>query len=152
MKNVRVAVMAAVVCVMGCAGKSTPVGPLGPVLDLRPLLPEAVRAKAPADAAAVEHRAEVTAGEPAAKVAVTWRTFTDGPSSYIVSMGFEVVAAAEGVALEAGRFGEPVNRGTAEAVMQSVLWQIVWNNPGAASTRGGTVTGDILADGTLHTN
>jgi hypothetical protein len=36
--------------------------------------------------------------------------------------------------------------------MESVLWHIVWSKTGVSGTKGGTVSGDVLADGTLHTH
>jgi hypothetical protein len=153
MQIARMAVAAIAMLATGaCSGDTTPVGPLGPVHDLRPLLPEGVRAHAPADEAAVERRAEVTVGEPPAKVAVKWRTFADGKGAYIASMALEVVATADGISLDGGPFGSPVNRGTVDAPMQSVGWRIVWSKAGVSGKKSGTVAGDVLADGTLHTH
>ena len=130
----------------GCGSKTTPVGTLD-TIDLRHYLPADVASRAPSDSEAQQHQTEVRVGEPSARVLIRWCSFNDSQNAYLLSASFEVVESAPGVELSAS-VGRPLNFGTTDAVIEATSVSITWYRKSIFVTRGGTLSGDIFADGT----
>jgi|GEM_PF-2677949 hypothetical protein len=137
-------------CVLfsGCCS-TTPTGVFG-TFDLRSHLPEGLMARIPTDDKAAAHRAEVETGDPAAKILIRWRSFTDGPHNYLLSTTFEVVRQAWCSNLKA-EVGTPVNLGTKEAVIEGVPVLLQWNHDTLIGPKSGAWTGVILSTGDMYT-
>jgi hypothetical protein len=132
----------------GCGSKTTPVGPLGDIVDLRHHLPAEAVARAPSDDEAIQHQTEVQIGEPPARVLIRWRSFSDSQHAYLLSVSFQVMESAPGVELGAGVSGEPINRGTTDAAIEAIPVLITWYRRVILRTTGGSLSGEISADGT----
>jgi hypothetical protein len=135
-----------------CGSKTTPVGPLGDTVDLRHHLPADARPRAPSDDETVEHQTDVQIGEPPARVLIRWRSFKDAQHAYLLSVSFEVMESAPGVELEAGVSGEPINRGTTDAAIEAIPVLITWYRRSILRTTGGSLSGEISADGTWRSD
>ncbi len=135
-----------------CAGGTTPAGPLGKPIDLRPLLPTDVRPRAPTDTAYGKFdtaKTTIRVGNPAATVEVSWNYFKDGQRSYLSSVAFRVIESAEGLTLSATTNNTPVYVGSNDRAIEALRVGISWSRQAAIS--GGTfdtVNGLIVADGT----
>ena len=135
-----------------CGGKATPVGPLGDTVDLLHHLPIEVVARAPSNDEAAQHQAEVQVGEPPARVSIHWRSFNDAQHAYLLSVSFEVIESASGVELGAGVSGGPINRGTTDAAIEAIPVLITWYRRSILRTTGGSLSGEISADGTWRSD
>ena len=78
----------ALACAAGCSG-TTPEGPLGRPIDLRPYLPPGV--SPPPEAQTTLHRARVEVGDPPALVDLEWRTFQQGGKACVLSAAATVL-------------------------------------------------------------
>ncbi|MFC2172177.1 hypothetical protein ACFLU6_06045 [Acidobacteriota bacterium] len=131
-----------------CGGGGTPRGPLGNTVDLRQHLPAEIAALAPSDTEAMEHQAEMSVGNPPARVLIKWRTFKKGQSAYLLSVSFEVVDSARGVELSTNAWAEPDNIGTEDAVLQQMSVGVNWRRKAKPANRAGGRSCRIRADGT----
>ena len=136
----------------GCGSETTPVGPLGDTVDLRHHLPTDARSRAPSDDEAVPHQSDIQIGEPPATVLIRWRSFSDSQHAYLLSISFEVTESAPGVELGAGVSGEPINRGTTEAAIEAMPVLFTWYRRVILRTTGGSLSGEIAADGTWRSD
>ena len=130
---------------VACGG-TTPKGALGAPMDLRPLLPADVRARAPIDADYKKYQTaqtQVQVGEPPATVAIAWKYFKDGTRSYLLDVAFQVVTPVDGTELSTGTEGAPLYVGSVEALRIV----ITWSRASALGTQSGSVSGMIVADG-----
>jgi uncharacterized membrane protein len=146
----RMLVLCCSLLLVACGSPTTPSGSIG-TFNLRSSLPADVQARAPTDASAAEYQAEVTVGEPAAKVLIRWRVFQDGPNMYILATSFEVLEAAQGLELKAS-VGAPINAGSSEAVVAAHPVSITWSSSAIGGSKSGTVSGRIVATGAWQTN
>jgi hypothetical protein len=150
--HILTAIVVLLALLAGCGSKTTPVGSLGDTVDLRHHLPVDARSLAPSDDEAIQHQTEVQVGEPPARVLIRWRTFNDLQHAYLLSVSFEVTESAPGVELGAGISGEPINRGTTEAVIETIPVLITWYRRAFLRTTGGSLSGEISADGTWRSD
>jgi hypothetical protein len=135
----------ALACAGGCS-RTTPAGPFGGPIDLKPYLPAGV--SPPAEAQASLHRARVEVGEPPALLDVAWRSFREGPDAYILSATPSVHRPSDGVHLdgiEVEDTGRP--RGPEGGVVQRVTLKIGWGRSTLRTTSGGWESVDLRADG-----
>ena len=143
----RLVMIALVMAACRATGETTPAGPVGPMLDLRAHITDAaVRSRAPADdkAAKQEYAVDVHG----VKAKIVWRTFQDGGTKYIVSVGWEVVTPVKGITIEPLGTLNPINTGTAAAPVQSEIVRVRWHdNNSSVSTSGGEMSIRIDADG-----
>lgn len=153
-KHFRILIVVVVLLplLVSCGSKTTPVGPLGDTVDLRHHLPVDARPRAPSDDEAIQYQTEVQVGEPPARVLISWRTFNDSLHAYLLSVSFEVIESAPGVELGAGMSGEPINRGTTEAAIEAIPVLITWYRRAFLHTTGGSLSGEISADGTWRSD
>lgn len=116
----------ALACAAGCSG-TTPEGPLGRPIDLRPYLPPGV--SPPPEAQTTLHRARVEVGDPPALVDLEWRTFQQGGKACVLSAAATVQRAGDGVQLSAMAFESsefPTPPDGPEGTTQSVRLKIEW--------------------------
>ena len=114
----------ALACSGGCS-KTTPAGPFGGPIDLKPHLPAGV--SPPAEAQATLHRARVEVGEPPALMDVAWRSFRGGSDAYTLSATAAVYRPSDGLhinGIEVEDTGRP--RGPDGGVVQRVTLKIGW--------------------------
>lgn len=115
--------------------------------DLRRHLKPEVAAKAPPDDRATVRELPIDLHGVAAKV--VWRTFTDGPNAYLLSVGLAVVTPVPDVTVAAEPAMNPTNAGTEAAVIESVPLKLRWTQTHADhSITTGEVSVRISADGT----
>jgi hypothetical protein len=115
------------------------------VLDLRHHLPAGV--EPPAESAAREHRVQVTVGPDSIAMALRWRTFAVGQAQYLLSAMLDIPAETEGSTIVFAESRNPINMGSADAVLEALPLTIAWDKSGGGRTRMGTVAGTIVADG-----
>jgi hypothetical protein len=146
-RHLRILIVIFVLLLSGCASKTTPGGPLGDTVDLRHHLPVDARSRAPSDDEAIQYQTEVQIGEPSATLLIRWRSFSDSRHAYLLSIAFEVMESAPGMELGAGVSGEPVNRGTTDAAIEAIPVLLTWYRRSFFRTTGGSLSGEISADG-----
>jgi len=120
-------------CFVGChGGPTSPVGPVGTVVDLRGDLKPEVLKKAPTDGTAMKRQVTVDVHGIAAKI--VWRTFEDGPNQYILSYQWEVVTPSPGITLEPLDHLNPINLGDENAVVEAQTVRVRWHDNAASGT------------------
>jgi len=138
--------MSVLVLVLAACGGTTPKGALGTPIDLRPLLPADVRARAPSNldwGKFQTAQTQVKVGSPPAMVTIVWKYFRDGQRAYLLDVAFQVVAPVEGITLSATTEGAPFYVGSVEALRLV----ITWSRGSVLGTESKSVSGIILADG-----
>jgi len=133
-------------CAVGCS-RTTPAGPLGDPLDLRPHLPAGV-SPAP-EAETTLHRARMNVGDPPAEVQVAWRTFQKGPKAYVLSATATVERVSSGLHLSSARVtytSFPSKPDGPEGITQTVTLTIDWERQtlttGSSSSNQMEIRGD----------
>jgi len=103
-------VLIALTCAIlaGCGSSpTTPIGPLGSVVDLRPSLPATVAQRFPTDAGATSYATTQQVCNSPGRVEVHWRTARDEDTDYILSYDAAVVEPAPNYTLTMAQFGPP---------------------------------------------
>lgn len=122
-------------------------GPTAPGLlvtrDLRDYLPEDIAA--PSDTEAQSYSTEVEVSN--ARVRIDWTAFTDGNDVYLLSTSFTLVTTQQGLTINAGALGEPINLGTESEVTMGLPVAVTWSIGSGGGLTGGSTTGTITADG-----
>lgn len=129
----------------GCS-RTTPAGPYGEPIDLKPHLPPGV--SPPAESQTTLHRARVEVGDPPAQVDVEWRTFVDGQDAYILSAAAAVYRPADGVHLNGIKVTDIARwprRDGGHA--QGVTLEISWGRSTLRATSGGWENVELRSDG-----
>ena len=124
---------------LSCGSRETT--PRGVILqkDLRAFLPAEVATKAPPEEDAEQHQAEIRRlSDGNAIVLITWTTFKNGQSSYLLSIDFLVTQPAAGTKIQVSVSDPPANAGPEQAVIETLPAKINWERPGLFSKHSGT--------------
>ncbi len=134
----------ALLMLSACADATTTTGTLLDE-DLRPLMPDVVVGVPPEDTTDYSETFELGG----ATLRVAWHTATVENDLYILGATVEVTQPAQGVELGASLSDSPMNFGTEDAVLTVVTFAASWFEDGVFRSQGGSVMGEIHADGTF---
>lgn len=136
---------------LAACSSTTPVGALGSPVDLRPLLPAEVKARAPADGDADRiqtAQTNVQVGQPPATVQVKWQYFRDGNRAYLLGVSFRVTQSAQDLSLSVAPDPTPIYVGTSDRAIEALRIVITGSRASIWGTQSTDVSGLILANGT----
>jgi hypothetical protein len=131
---------------LALAGATTPAGPVGRPLDLRPALPEDVAAGLPIEPSL--HKKVVPIGKDGAGEAeLSWGTARVGEGAWVTDVSLAVTRPAEGYEVLEPVVLPPVNRGTDAAPVASVGVVVGWRKESACRSEMSSVTFQIDGKG-----